>query len=99
MTDKPLVDIAAVTKIARLARIEVPEADKAALSREISGILQWVEQLNEVNTDNVPMMTSVSALKLPWRKDEVTDGNQAEAVVKNAPQSDYGCFVVPKVME
>ena len=93
------LDIAAVAKIARLARIEVSESDKQHVAQEISGILQWVEQLNEVNTDGVPQMTSVSAVKLPWRKDEVTDGNQTEAVVKNAPQSDYGCFVVPKVME
>ena len=93
------VDIAAVAKIARLARIEVSESEKQHISVEISGILQWVEQLGEVNTDGVPQMTSVSAVKLPWRKDVVTDGNQQEAVVKNAPQSDYGCFVVPKVME
>lgn len=93
------LDIAAVAKIARLARIEVSESDKQHVAQEISGILQWVEQLNEVNTDGVPQMTSVSAVKLPWRKDVVTDGNQSEAVVKNAPQSDYGCFVVPKVME
>jgi aspartyl-tRNA(Asn)/glutamyl-tRNA(Gln) amidotransferase subunit C len=93
------LDIAAVAKIARLARIEVSESDKQHVAQEISGILQWVEQLNEVNTDGVPQMTSVSAVKLPWRKDVVTDGNQPEAVVKNAPQSDYGCFVVPKVME
>ena len=92
------LDIAAVAKIARLARIEVSESDKQHVAQEISGILQWVEQLNEVNTDGVPQMTSVSAVKLPWRKDVVTDGNQSEAVVKNAPQSDYGCFVVPKVM-
>ncbi len=93
------LDIAAVAKIARLARIEVSESEKQHISVEISGILQWVEQLSEVNTDGVPQMTSVSAVKLPWRKDVVTDGNQQEAVVKNAQQSDYGCFVVPKVME
>ena len=99
MNDTLLLDTAAVAKIARLARIAVTDADKEHIAKEISGILQWVEQLNEVNTDNVPMMTSVSVVKLPFRKDVVTDGNQAEAVVKNAPQSDYGCFVVPKVME
>lgn len=94
-----ILDKQAVAKIARLARIEVSDADKEHYAKEISGILQWMEQLNEVNTDGVPMLTSVSDVKLPWRKDEVTDGNQGEAVVKNAPSSDYGCFVVPKVME
>ena len=88
-----------VAKIARLARIEVSDADQDHYAREISGILKWIEQLNEVNTENVPQMVSVGDMKLPWRKDEVSDGNQQEAVVKNAPQSDYGCFVVPKVME
>ncbi len=88
-----------VARIARLARIAVSEEDKAHFAREISGILQWVEQLSEVNTDGVPQLASVSAVKLPWRKDEVTDGNRQEEVLQNAPQSDYGCFVVPKVME
>ena len=88
-----------VAKIARLARIEVSEQDKDHYAREISGILQWIEQLSEVNTDGVPQMVSVGDMRLPRRKDEVTDGNQQEAVVQNAPQSDYGCFVVPKVME
>lgn len=94
-----LLDTQAVAKIARLARIEVTEADKEHFAREISNILQWIEQLGEVNTDGVPQMTSVSDVKLPWREDKVTDGNQQEAVVKNAPASDYGCYVVPKVME
>ena len=94
-----LLDKQAVAKIASLARIAVSDSDKEHYAKEISGILQWMEELNEVNTDGVPMLTSVSAVKLPWRKDEVTDGNQSEAVTKNAPSSDYGCFVVPKVME
>jgi len=94
-----LLDKHAVAKIAKLARIEMSEEDKDFYSKELSGILKWMEQLNEVNTQNVPQMTSVSAVKLPFREDKVTDGNQPEAVVKNAPQSDYGCFVVPKVIE
>lgn len=88
-----------VKKVARLARIEVNEADTEYFARELSGILKWMEQLGEVNTAGVPQMTSVASMKLPWRKDEVTDGNQQEAVVKNAPTNDYGCFVVPKVIE
>ena len=94
-----LLDKQAVAKIARLARIAVTDDEKEHYANEISGILQWMEQLNEVNTDNVPQMTSVAAIALPWREDVVTDGNQQEAIIKNAPQSDYGCFVVPKVME
>lgn len=94
-----LLDNNTVARIARLARIAVTEEEKTHFAKEISGILQWVEQLSEVNTDSVPLMTSVSSMKLPLRKDIVSDGNQQEAILKNAPESDYGCFVVPKVME
>ncbi|MEQ1789102.1 MAG: Asp-tRNA(Asn)/Glu-tRNA(Gln) amidotransferase subunit GatC [Rickettsiales bacterium] len=93
------LDSQAVAKIARLSHIRVTEDEKEHFAKEISGILQWVEQLLEVDTDGVPMMTSVSQIKLPLRKDVVTDGNQVDAIIKNAPDSDYGCFVVPKVME
>jgi aspartyl-tRNA(Asn)/glutamyl-tRNA(Gln) amidotransferase subunit C len=93
------LDKQAVAKIARLARIAVSDADKEHFAKEISGILQWVEQLSEVNTDGVPQMSSVAAMELPRRPDKVTDGNRQEEIIKNAPQSDYGCFVVPKVME
>ncbi len=93
------IDTKAVAKIAKLARINVSEEEKVHYASEISKILQWVEQLSEVNTDGVPLMTSVSQIKLPLRKDIVADGNQQAAIIKNAPESDYGCFVVPKVME
>jgi len=93
------LDKAQVAKIARLARIQVSEADKEHYAKEITGILQWIEQLSEVKTDGVPQMVSVADIRLPWRKDEVTEGNQADAIVKNAPQSEYGCFAVPKVIE
>lgn len=93
------LDKQAVAKIGKLARIALTEADKEHYAKEISSILSWVEQLNEVNTDGVPQLTSVSDVTLPWREDKVTDGGQQDAVVRNAPMSDYGCFVVPKVVE
>ena len=93
------LDTQAITKIARLARIRVEESEKAFYATQISGILQWVEQLNEVNTDGVPQMVSVVDMQLPQREDVISDGNQQAAVLKNAPASDYGCFSVPKVME
>lgn len=88
-----------VTKIARLARIEVAEDEKGILATEINGILTWIEQLNEVNTDKVDPLASVSDTALPWREDKVTDGHKRDAILANAPMSDYGCFVVPKVIE
>lgn len=88
-----------VTKIARLSRIKVTDEEKEHYAAEISGILKWIEQLQEVNTEGVPQMVSVADMRLPWREDKVTDGNQQEAVIKNAPQAEYGCFGVPKVIE
>jgi aspartyl-tRNA(Asn)/glutamyl-tRNA(Gln) amidotransferase subunit C len=93
------LDKTALTKIARLARIEITDAEKEHFARELSGIFKWIEQLNEVDTQNVAPLASVSDTKLPWREDKVTDGNCRDAVLANAPASDYGCFVVPKVIE
>lgn len=88
-----------VEKIGRLAHIALTEEEKDHYGKEISQILQWVEQLQSVNTDDVGQMTSVADITLPRRKDEVTDGNCRDAVLANAPESEYGCFAVPKVIE
>lgn len=93
------IDTQTVSKIGKLARIAIKDEDKAGYSKDLSSILNWVEQMSELNTDNVPQLFSVTDATLPRRKDEITDGNQQDAIVKNAPQSDYGCFAVPKVME
>ena len=88
-----------VTRIAKLARIDITEAEKEPLAKEINGIMSWIEQLDEVNTDNVEPLSSVSDTALPWREDKVTDGHKRDDILANAPSSDYGCFVVPKVIE
>lgn len=86
-------------KVAKLSRIRLDDADIEHFTKELNGILHWIEQLQEVDTDGVAQMTSVADLTQPLRKDEVTDGGKAEQVISNAPMSDYGCFVVPKVIE
>ncbi len=86
-------------KIAKLARLRMDAAEVEHFTHEINGILHWVEQLQEVNTDGVEQMTSVANLTLPMRADVVTDGEIQQQVLANAPMSDYGCFVVPKVLE
>ena len=68
-------------------------------TKELSGIMSWVEQLQEVNTDGVEPMAAVGNMTLRFREDVVNDGNQQQAVLANAPSADYGCFVVPKVIE
>lgn len=93
------IDKVTVEKIAHLARIEVAQSDLEPMAAELSNILDWVEQLAKVNTDDVPPMTSVVEAKLPWRKDEVTDGNRLEDILANAPEAEHGFFAVPKVIE
>lgn len=93
------IDKATVAKIAALARIKVPEEDQEALAGELSNILGWVEQLGEVDTENVPPMTSVVDAVLPKRDDAVTDGGYPDRVTANAPAVEKGFFTVPKVVE
>ena len=90
---------AQVTHIAKLARIRLTAEELPHYAREINGILKWIEQLGEVDTTGIAPLSSVSNQLLPWRADVVTDGNQQEAVLKNAPAQNYGCFLVPKVVE
>ena len=93
------IDKATVARIASLARIEVGEARQQELAGELNQILEWVEQLKEVNTDHVEPMTSVVEAALPRRVDVVNDGNCADDVLANAPDAEHGFFAVPKVIE
>jgi aspartyl-tRNA(Asn)/glutamyl-tRNA(Gln) amidotransferase subunit C len=93
------VDEATVRRIARLARIKVSDAEAKGLEKELSGILDWVRQLDEVETASVEPMTRVAAQKLKMRDDLVTDGEIADDVMANAPFAEDHYFVVPKVVE
>jgi len=93
------IDAATVRKVARLARIRLGEGEAEPLAAELSGILAWIEQLNEVNVEGVAPMASTEAVKLPLREDVVTDGGDPARVLANAPKADKGFFVVPKVVE
>lgn len=88
-----------VRKVARLTRIAVPEERLEPLASELSSILDWIEQLNEVDVDGIQPMTSVVDATLPMRDDIVTDGNIQDQVLANAPKSEDGFFVVPKSVE
>ncbi|TAN58905.1 MAG: Asp-tRNA(Asn)/Glu-tRNA(Gln) amidotransferase subunit GatC [Rhodospirillales bacterium] len=94
------LDKATVQKIAYLARIEVKDEELEPLAKELSGILHWVEQLAEVDTEGVAPMTSVAAeMALPMRADVVTDGGYPEKALSNGPETANGFFLVPKVVE
>lgn len=93
------VDADTVRKAARLARIGVSETEIEALARDLNGILDWVDQLSEVDVDGVEPMTAVTPMRLKRRNDSVTEGDQSEAVLKAAPDAREGFYVVPKVVE
>ena len=97
------IDKDTVRKVAHLARIAEPEQRLEPLAKELSGILGWIEQLNEVDIDGVDAMTSTVDVKLPMRADELqegpTGGGQPEKIVANAPKTEDHFFVVPKVVE
>lgn len=93
------VDQATVRHIARLARIKVSDAEAETLQGELNSILEWVEQLGEVDTDGVAPMTSVVEADMKKREDAVTDGDMPDDIVRNAPEREDHFFVVPKVVE
>ena len=93
------IDTETARRVAKLARIEVDERDLPALAVELSGILTFMEQLNEVDVAGIEPMTSVTPMRLKRRADVVTDGNIQDLVLKNAPDAREGFFAVPKVVE
>jgi aspartyl-tRNA(Asn)/glutamyl-tRNA(Gln) amidotransferase subunit C len=93
------IDKDTARRVAKLARIEVSEGDLDPLAEKLTGILTFMEQLNEVDVEGVEPMTSVTPMQLPLREDEITDGNKAAQILSNAPDAREGFFAVPKVVE
>ena len=93
------IDEATVTKIAKLSRIKIEDSEKAHYAEEISSILDWIDMLQEVDTEGVEGLASVANQELPMREDKVTDGGYAQEAISNAPTSEHDCFVVPKVVD
>lgn len=93
------IDAQTVKRIAFLSRLRVEDDKLEATENEFNKILKWVDQLKEVNTDEVDPLVSVNEAHLEMREDKVTEGNQSEAVLANAPMKEYGYFAVPKVVE
>lgn len=93
------IDKDTAARVARLARISVPEQELADLADQLSNIIGFMEQLNEVDVENVDPMTSVTPTLLKQRPDLINDGNQQEKILSNAPDSREGFFAVPKVVE
>ena len=93
------IDTDTARKVAKLARIAVPEAQLPRLAEQLSGILGFMEQLNEVDVTGVEPMVSVTPMRLKRRQDGVTAGGIQAQVLANAPDAREGFFAVPKVVE
>ena len=93
------IDQDTAARVAKLARIKVEDDALPALAAEFNNILGFIEQLNEVDVEGVEPMTSVTPMRLKRREDVVTDGNQQDKILSNAPDAREGFFAVPKVVE
>jgi aspartyl-tRNA(Asn)/glutamyl-tRNA(Gln) amidotransferase subunit C len=93
------VDADTVRRVAHLARLAVAEGEVEDLRVELNAILAFVDELAVVDIDGVEPMTSVTPMAMQMRKDKVTDGGIADAIMANAPASEDHFFLVPKVVE
>ena len=93
------VDAETVRRVAHLARISVADDEVEALQGELNAMLALFEQLGAVNVDGVEAMTSVTPMTMKMRRDEITDGDIADAIIGNAPVREDHFFLVPKVVE
>lgn len=93
------LDTDTVRKVSKLAHIRMDDAELENMAPKLSGILKFVEQLGEVDTDNVEPLANVVDIALSLREDKVTDGGYADKILANAPDSTQGYFVVPKIVE
>jgi aspartyl-tRNA(Asn)/glutamyl-tRNA(Gln) amidotransferase subunit C len=93
------LDTATISRIAKLARIHVEEADLPRLQGDLNSILGWIEQLNEVDVTGVAPLTGAAHMALRLRDDVVTDGAMAAQILGNAPDRAGNFFAVPKVVE
>lgn len=96
---KSQIDEATVRRIAHLARIRISASEAKSFERELNGILSWVEALQAIPTEHVEPLISAGSARLKMRADAVTDGDRVADIVKNAPKSADGFFLVPKVIE
>ena len=93
------IDKNTINKIARLSRIKLDDKESEDYIKDLNSILDWVEQLNEVNTENVEPLSNISSSILPKREDVSKDVNSSDEILQNSPDKLEGYFAVPKVVE
>ena len=93
------LDLKTVSRIAHLARVKIPESEQASVASDLSKIMNWIEQLKEVDVTGIEPLSNVNDVALRWREDVVTDGGKTEDILANAPAKTADFFTVPKVIE
>tara|TARA_B100001179_G_scaffold209678_1_gene175786 strand:- start:18 stop:305 length:288 start_codon:yes stop_codon:yes gene_type:complete len=93
------IDKDTVKHISKLARISLDEKKVDSLSKDLTSIMKFIENLNKLNTDKTSPLTSIINASLKSRKDEVKDGKIRDQILKNSPEKNEEFFVVPKVIE
>ncbi len=93
------IDKDTVKNISKLARISLDEKKVDSLSKDLTSIMRFIENLNKINTDKIEPLTSIINASLKSRKDEVKDGKIRDQILKNSPEKNEEFFVVPKVIE
>ena len=93
------LDTNTINKIAKLARIRLSDEEANEFLKDMNSILNWVDQLNEVNTDTTEPLTNISSSVLLKRDDRAKDVNSSDEILKNSPDKLEGYFVVPKVVD
>ncbi|MDC1200636.1 Asp-tRNA(Asn)/Glu-tRNA(Gln) amidotransferase subunit GatC [Pelagibacteraceae bacterium] len=93
------IDLKTIKHISKLSRISVDDAKANKLAGDLSSIFDFIEKLNELNTDNVEPLTSVAETTLKLRADEVKSENIRDKILKNSPEENEDFFVVPRVVE
>jgi len=93
------IDLKTIKHISKLSRISVDEQKAKKLAGDLNSIFEFIEKLNELETDNVEPLTSVAETTLKLRTDEVKSKDIREQIIKNSPQDNEDYFVVPKVIE
>jgi len=93
------IDKESLQKIAHLARLEMPESAEKEMMDSLNSVLTWMEELNEINTDNVKPLIHMSLEINSLREDKVISNISREQGLRNAPKHDGAYFCVPKMME
>ena len=88
-----------VKYVSKLARLNLTDSETTMLTQQMEHILMYVDKLEELDTKDIPPTAHVLALKNVFREDQVLDSLDREEILRNAPLSRDGCFVVPQVLE